>query len=139
MNTRFVLLLILLGLVVFFSLRAAQGPALLNKPRFSELHVIAGYDAKNEKMTNCIVRATFSIDCLEPDGLTITQSNISIPEFDLLKEATQTVVNTDNIQTSFGDIAKDVLAVLEHKWKQAHPDPLPLRRALRTPPPVSVP
>lgn len=128
--------LLLLGLVVI-NLRGAQGPALLNKPRFSELHVVAGYDEKNEKMVNCIVRATFSIDCLEPDGRTITQDNVSIPEFDLLKEANQMVVNADNVQTTMGDLAKDVLAVLEHKWKQAHPDPLPRRRALRASTPTN--
>jgi len=108
-----------------------KGSSVLNKPRFTDLHVIAAYNEKDQ-MVNCIVKANFVVTAISVDGVTKQALVFSIEPFDLLKNKDHTFTNKDGVMNTYGGLAADVLGVLEQELWINRPGPLPITPVTRS-------
>lgn len=124
----------LIGAVVF----AAQ-PAQLDEPKLVSISALLVYGADG-KLTSLPVVANYSVPFAEPDGKTVS-SVIRPVTFDLIREGKESVdvyydATKQTVVVNLEEIAADLVAACRKKYSviyvRDHPDPLPVRKALRT-------
>lgn len=132
-------LLAFVSAVFVLSLTGAQDATQLDEPRLVSISVLPAY-APEGKMTSMHVTAQYSVPFLQPDGRTTENAVLTIT-LDLLKEGKEGVdvyyeATRQTVTVNFEEIAADLVAACRKKYyiiyPGRHPDPLPVRKALRT-------